>query len=67
MKKHKPAHSKSLAILLSVSLLAGIVLPSVLSEDKAMAVSQNTTVYASKDKFVDSTGGYDNWPAGVPI
>ena len=64
MKKHKPAHSKTLAILLSFSLLAGIVLPSVLSEDKALAVSSNMTVYASQDKYVDATGGYDNWPAG---
>jgi len=64
MKKHKPAHSKTLAILLAVSLLTGILLPSILSEDKALAVSQNTTVFATKDKFVDATGGYTNWPAG---
>ena len=61
MKKHKPAHSKTLAILLAVSLLTGILLPSILSKDKALAVSQSATVFASKDKYVDAEGGYNNW------
>ena len=61
MKKITSAQIRALAILITAVLCAAILLPFGWPDDTALAVSKTTTLYATKDKFVDNTGGYDNW------